>query len=53
MQSPPGFQISTTRLLPEALGKTVNKWGQQISRDTSFNIMKEFWPSISRKLFGH
>ena len=24
------------------LGKTVNKWGQQISLDTSFNIMKEF-----------
>jgi hypothetical protein len=35
------------------LGKTVNKWGQQISLDTSFNIMKEFWPSIRRKLFGH
>ena len=27
-----------------SLGKTVNKWGQQISLDTAFNIMKEFWP---------
>lgn len=36
-----------------SLGKTANKWGQQISLDTAFNIMKEFWPDVRRKLFGH
>jgi len=36
-----------------SLGKTINKWGQQISLDTSFNIMKEFWPDVRRKFFGH
>jgi hypothetical protein len=35
-----------------SLGKTVNKWGQQIGLDTGFNIMKEFWPDIRRKFFG-
>ena len=35
------------------LGKTFNKWGQQIGLDTGFNIMKEFWPDIRRKVFGH
>jgi len=33
-------------------GKTAGKWGQQISLDTAFNIMKEFWPDVRRKLFG-
>jgi hypothetical protein len=31
---------------------TVNKWGQQIGLDTAFNVMKEFWPDVRRKLFG-
>jgi hypothetical protein len=36
-----------------SLGNTVGKWGQQIGIDTSFNVMKEFWPDVRRKLFGH
>ena len=35
-----------------SLGKTADKWAQQISLDTAFNIMKEFWPDVRRKLFG-
>jgi hypothetical protein len=36
-----------------SFGNTANKWGQQIGLDTGFNIMKEFWPDVRRKLFGH
>ena len=32
-------------------GKTMTKWGQQIGIDTAFNVMKEFWPDVHRKLF--
>ena len=32
-------------------GKTMTKWGQQIGVDTVFNVMKEFWPDVHRKLF--
>jgi hypothetical protein len=35
-----------------SLGKTMNKWGQQIALDTAFNVMKEFWPDVRQKLFG-
>lgn len=35
-----------------SFGNTLNKWGQQIGLDTGFNIMKEFWPDIRRKLFS-
>jgi hypothetical protein len=35
-----------------SLGKTIDKWDQQIGLDTAFNIMKEFWPDVRRKLFG-
>lgn len=35
-----------------SLGNTVDKWGQQIGLDTAFNIMKEFWPDVRRKMFG-
>lgn len=31
--------------------KTVNKWGQQIALDAFFNVMKEFWPDMRRKIF--
>ena len=31
-------------------GNTFNKWGQQIGLDTGFNVLKEFWPDIQRKL---
>lgn len=31
---------------------TANKWGQQIGLDTAFDIMKEYWPDVRRKLFG-
>lgn len=30
--------------------KTVNKWGQQIALDAFFNVMKEFWPDMRRKI---
>ena len=36
-----------------SFANTANKWGQQIGLDTGFNIAKEFWPDIRRKLFGH
>ena len=36
-----------------SLGNTLNKWGQQIGLDTGFNIMKEFWPDVQRKLLRH
>ncbi len=35
-----------------SLGKTANKGSQEISLDTAFNIMKEFWPDVRRKFFG-
>ena len=35
-----------------SLGKTMNKWGQQIALDTVFNVMKEFWPDVRHRLFG-
>lgn len=31
---------------------TASKWEQQIGLDTAFNVMKEFWPDVRRKLFG-
>ena len=33
-------------------GNTADKWGQQIGLDTFFNVAKEFWPDVRRKLFG-
>lgn len=36
-----------------SLGNTCSKWGQQIGLDTGFNILKEFWPDVRHKLFGH
>lgn len=35
-----------------SLANTANKWGQQIALDTAFNIMKEYWPDVRRKVFG-
>jgi hypothetical protein len=35
-----------------SFSNTANKWGQQIGLDTAFNIMKEFWPDVRRRLFG-
>jgi hypothetical protein len=35
-----------------SFGNTTNKWAQQIALDTAFDIMKEFWPDVRRKLFG-
>ena len=35
-----------------SFGNTAKKWGQQIGLDTAFNVMKEFWPDVRRKLFG-
>ncbi|HEX6503812.1 MAG TPA: hypothetical protein VF011_11210 [Terriglobales bacterium] len=34
-----------------SFGNTVNKWGQQLALDTFFNVMKEFWPDLRRKVF--
>jgi len=33
-----------------SFGNTANKWGQQIALDAFFNIAKEFWPDVRRKL---
>jgi len=35
-----------------SLGNTANKWGQQLALDTFFNVMKEYWPDVRRKVFG-
>jgi hypothetical protein len=32
-------------------GNTANKWGQQIGLDTFFDVAKEFWPDVRKKLF--
>ncbi len=34
-----------------SFANTANKWGQQLGLDTFFNITKEFWPDIRRKVF--
>ena len=31
---------------------TMQKWGQQIATDAVFNVMKEFWPDVRKKMFG-
>ena len=33
-------------------GNTASKWGQQLALDTCFNVVKEFWPDVRRKMFG-
>jgi len=35
-----------------SLSTTANKWAQQIGLDAAFNVMKEFWPDVRRKVFG-
>jgi hypothetical protein len=35
-----------------SFGKTANKWGQQIALDAFFNVAKEFWPDMRKRLFG-
>jgi hypothetical protein len=35
-----------------SFGTTANKWGQQIALDTFFNVVKEFWPDMRKRLFG-
>ena len=37
----------------EALERLSTNGVSRSASTTSFNIMKEFWPSIRRKLFGH
>jgi len=36
-----------------SFGNTADKWGQQIALDTFFNVTKEFWPDVRKKLFRH
>jgi len=36
-----------------SFGNTANKWGQQIALDAFFNVTKEFWPDMRKKLFSH
>ena len=36
-----------------SFGNTADKWGQQIALDTFFNVTKEFWPDVRRKMFRH
>lgn len=35
-----------------SFGNTANKWGQQIALDAFFNVAKEFWPDVRKKVFG-
>jgi hypothetical protein len=35
-----------------SFGTTANKWGEQIALDTFFNVAKEFWPDVRKRLFG-
>ena len=35
-----------------SFANTANKWGQQIALDAFFNVAKEFWPDVRKKLFG-
>jgi len=35
-----------------SFGNTANKWGQQIALDTFFNVAKEFWPDVRRRVLG-
>jgi hypothetical protein len=34
-----------------SFSNTAAKWGQQIALDTFFNVTKEFWPDVRKKLF--
>lgn len=34
-----------------SVANTMNKWGQQLALDTFFNVTKEFWPDVLRKVF--
>lgn len=36
-----------------SFSNTADKWGQQIALDTFFNVAKEFWPDVRKKLFKH
>jgi hypothetical protein len=36
-----------------SFSNTADKWGQQIALDTFFNVTKEFWPDVRKKLFEH
>ncbi len=33
------------------VGNTTQKWGVNVASDAGFNVLKEFWPDIRRKLF--
>jgi hypothetical protein len=35
-----------------SFGNTADKWGEQIGLDAVFNVMKEFWPDVRRKVLG-
>jgi hypothetical protein len=35
-----------------SLANTANKWEEQIVLDAFFNVAKEFWPDVRKKLFG-
>lgn len=34
-----------------SLVNTANKWGQQLALDAFFNVAKEFWPDVRRRMF--
>ena len=34
-----------------SFSSTADKWGQQIALDAFFNVTKEFWPDVRKKLF--
>jgi hypothetical protein len=35
-----------------SFGNTAEKWGQQIALDAFFNVAKEFWPDVRKRVFG-
>jgi hypothetical protein len=35
-----------------SFGNSADKWGQQIALDAFFNVTKEFWPDMRKKLFS-
>ena len=45
--------ISNVYYPPEdrTLSKNLSRWGIQVGEDTFFNLLKEYWPDIRRKVF--
>jgi len=46
--------ISNTYYPPRerSVSNTIGKWSQQVATDAFFNVLKEFWPDVRKKMFG-